>query len=417
MTSKADTDPHPRAFISGLGIAQIASWGSLYYSFPQIAEAMSADLGFTKASLYGAATMGVLLSGLAVYPVGVAIDRGWGRIVMAGASALAGLLLLAWSQVETLTAFFLIVAGIGLLQAATLYEPAFAVVVRRFGPLSARRRITELTLWGGFASTVFIPVIEGLIAALDWRGALVGLAIVNLGLCTSLYGALINPARDHRHPVAAEPAAATGRVRHAVREPVYWLLGVSLTLHAGTFSLIAFHLYPLLMERGLAPASVVAVMAVIGPAQVAGRIAVRTLAPEASAASLGSLAVIGFPVAMMLLCLPSTGLATAAIAAAMYGAANGVMTIVRGSVVPEMVSREGYGALNGALNAPSLIARALAPVAGAALWTLTGSYTLVVTLLLVGAALHAVIFWVAVLWSRQWPATAMRSTAVSTTEQ
>lgn len=107
-------------FISALGIAQICSWGSLYYSFPLLAGAMSTEFGWTKTSLYGAATLGLLLSGVAAYPVGVGIDRGYGRRIMSLSSLLAGLLLIAWSQVSSLILFYVIFAGIGCLQAATL---------------------------------------------------------------------------------------------------------------------------------------------------------------------------------------------------------------------------------------------------------------------------------------------------------
>src|SRR5690606_3210445 len=108
------------AFITGLGVAQICSWGSLYYSFPLIAEAMRHDLGWSKAELYGAATLGLALAGLVAYPVGAAIDRGHGRAVMAGGSVAAGFLLFAWSQVASILAFYVCAAGIGALQAATL---------------------------------------------------------------------------------------------------------------------------------------------------------------------------------------------------------------------------------------------------------------------------------------------------------
>ena len=66
---------NPRWFISALGAAQICSWGTLFYGFPLIAEAMRTDLGWLKAELYGAATCGMLLAGLAAYPVGSAIDE------------------------------------------------------------------------------------------------------------------------------------------------------------------------------------------------------------------------------------------------------------------------------------------------------------------------------------------------------
>lgn len=78
-------------FITGLGIGQICSWGSLYYSFPLIAEAMERDLGWSKPDLFGAATLGLALGGIAAFPVGAAIDKGHGRWAMAAGAGLADL--------------------------------------------------------------------------------------------------------------------------------------------------------------------------------------------------------------------------------------------------------------------------------------------------------------------------------------
>ncbi|OYX10031.1 MAG: MFS transporter, partial [Rhizobiales bacterium 32-66-8] len=271
-------------FITGLGIGQICSWGTLYYSFPLIAEAMGHDLGWSKPQMYGAATLGLILAGIASYPVGAAIDRGHGRAVMAVGSVLAGVLLLAWSQVESLAAFYLFVAGIGALQAATLYEPAFAVVARRSGTTGARAGITALTLWGGFASTVFIPLVQVLVDGLGWRGTLIVLGAINLVLCAALYGTAINPAADHPEHASSRnlPLAGRAAVRAVMLQPAFWALAVALTAYYATFSAFTFHFYPVLVERGFSTTTVVAAMAIIGPAQVAGRIAIWVFAPRAS---------------------------------------------------------------------------------------------------------------------------------------
>ena len=92
-------------FITGLGVAQISSWGSLYYSFPLIAAAMEPELGWSKTEIYGASTIGVLLSALLSIPVGAAIDRGHGRWVMAGASIFAGALLALWGMMDSILLF------------------------------------------------------------------------------------------------------------------------------------------------------------------------------------------------------------------------------------------------------------------------------------------------------------------------
>ena len=391
-------------FITGLGIGQICSWGSLYYSFPQIAEAMGRDLGWDKPQLYGAATLGLVLGGLAAYPVGSAIDRGHGRAVMAGGSALAGLLLLLWSQVESLPVFYLAVAGIGALQAATLYEAAFAVVARRTGAGEARAGITALSLWGGFASTVFIPLIELLLSGLGWRGALMVLGAVNLLVCASLYAAVIDPRADampERHADAALPLGGRAAVAAAVRRPVFWALALAFTAYAATFSAFTFHLYPLLTEKGFAPASVVAAMAVIGPAQVTGRVLVWLFAARASVRAIGSAVVAVFPLALLMLAALPPSFALIAVVAALYGGANGIMTIVRGLAVPEMVTREAYGAVNGALTAPTTIAKAFAPVGAAALWAAAGSYDAVLVVIIAGGSLLALGFWAAAALSRR----------------
>lgn len=387
-------------FITALGIAQICSWGTLFYGFPLIAEAMRADLGWSKPVLYGAATLGVVLASLAAYPVGAAIDRGHGRYIMAGASVLAGLLLLAWSQVEEIAAFYVVLAGLGMLQAATLYEPAFAVIARRVGPLRARGGITTLTLWGGFASTVFIPIIQLLIETQGWRGALMAMAAVNGLLCAALYFAAINPARDAPAPVhedGSAPLSGRRAVAAAMRRPSYWGLMLAWVSYAAAVSSLIYHLYPLLLERGLDAAGVVMVMTVIGPAQVAGRIAIRVLAPGAPVRLIGSAVVAVFPLAIAALAFAPPSVLLIGAIAALYGAANGMITIVRGLAVPEMVSREAYGAVNGSLTGPMNLMQAGAPLAAALLWQASGGYGAVLVAVFVGALVLCLGFWFAAL--------------------
>lgn len=404
-TAPATTPAGGRSFfITGLGIGQICSWGSLYYSFPQIAEAMGRELGWDKPQLYGAATLGLLLSGLAAYPVGAAIDRGQGRAVMAGGSVLAGLLFLLWSQVESLPVFYLAFAGLGTLQAATLYEAAFAVVARRTGAGAARAGITAVSLWGGFASTVFIPFVELLMSSLGWRGALMVLGAVNLVVCTGLYAAVIDPRADTapvHHGGGTPPLDGRAAVAAAARRPVFWALALAFTAYAATFSAFTFHLYPLLTERGFAPAAVVAAMAIIGPAQVAGRLLVWLFAARASVRAIGSAVVAVFPLALLMLAALPPSFALIAVVAAAYGGANGIMTIVRGLAVPEMVTRDAYGAVTGALSVPGTVAKALAPAGAAVLWAAAGSYDAVLVGIIAAGSLLALGFWVAAALSRR----------------
>lgn len=380
-------------FITGLGIAQICSWGTLAYSFPLIAAAMETDLGWSKTTVYGAATLGALLSALLALPVGAAIDRGLGRYVMAGASLLAGLLLVLWAVSDSIALFYLAAAGVGALQAATLYEPAFAVIARRTGAQSPRNAITALTLWGGFASTVFIPVVQLLLDTQGWRGTLTALAGINIVLCTSIYFFAIDPARDAPGRPARPRNTLDLPLHTALRNPVFWGLAVSFTTYTATFSALIFHFYPMMLERGFSTSAVVAAMTLIGPAQVAGRVVIRFAGTKTSGRRIGSLVVIAFPIAMAIFAWAPAEFGIIAVGAIVYGAANGIMTIVRGIAIPEMVSPHSYGAINGALAIPMILARALAPLAAAALWSATGNYGAAMTATVLMSILMAAAFW------------------------
>lgn len=382
-------------FITGLGIAQIGSWGSLYYSFPQIAAAMEKDLGWSSTQIYGAATAGMLLSALAAVPVGTAIDRGHGRWVMAGASIVAGLLLAAWSFVGDLMLYYVLVAGIGAMQAATLYEPAFAVVARRAGPLHARPGITAVTLWAGFASSISFVLVELMMGQVGWRGTLQVLAAINIVMCGGLYFTVIQPSKDQYRPVRTPGKGSNAALLDALKRPVFWALAGSFAFFAMFFSALTYHLYPLFQQRGLDAASIVFAIAMIGPAQVGGRLLISLLAPKITARQLGSIIVLCFPLSVLLLLFGPDWLAVACLATIVYGIGTGIMTIVRGISVPEMVSRESYGAISGAINTGMLLARAVGPLAAAWIASETGGYTGTLWAMLVVSLAIVLCFWVA----------------------
>lgn len=67
--------------------------------------------------------------------------------------------------------------GIGLIHAAVLYEPAFALIAVWFRRMHSRALLV-LTFFGGLASLVFIPLADWLVHAHGWRTALLILAAV-----------------------------------------------------------------------------------------------------------------------------------------------------------------------------------------------------------------------------------------------
>lgn len=387
-----------------LGIGQICSWGTLYYSFPLIVLGMEQELGWSKADLYAGATIGLLMTAVCSYPVGVGIDRGWGKWIMAGASVTAMAVLGWWSVTDSLLSFYVICALSGAIQAATLYEPAFAVLARRVGPRNARAGITNITLWGGFASTVFIPVTGTLIAHFDWRTALLILGMVNVAYGI-IYLLAIRPDRDVEHAHDAglrKDHIARDRqiVRDNLKSRLFWILLVALTVYAGTFSAFTFHMYPMLQEKGLSEADVVMAIAVIGPAQVLGRILVTLFAREMPLRLVGAGLVSVFPVTFALMLPSSTGFWLIAVLFGVYGLVNGIFTIVRSFMVPEILSPHAYGALNGIITVSATMARAIMPLVAAWIWEANQSYQPVILTIVVLSLVLLCTFWLAAWLSR-----------------
>jgi MFS family permease len=142
-------------------------------------------MGWSRTATNAALSLGLLISGLAAWPIGIWIDHGHGRKVATWGAVLGTAMLVLWSQAESLVTLFVAWIGLGVAMAATLYDPVFAIVTRRF-PDSFRKRITLITLVGGFASTVFIPLTHGLVDALGWRQALLVLALlISHSVCRS----------------------------------------------------------------------------------------------------------------------------------------------------------------------------------------------------------------------------------------
>lgn len=357
-----------------MAVAQVISWGTMYYAFSLFVVPMQQSLGWSRPLLNGALSLGLLSTGVAAFPVGAWIDRRGGRGIMTLCSLTGGLLLLAWAEVQTPWVFYVIWILLGASMAGVLYEPAFAVITTVFGP-EARRGITALTLVGGFASTVFMPLTQLLIDALGWRQALWVLGGLNLAVCLPLH-ALFVPAsaRSRSAPAAVEqPAGDAPALRAILRGRIFWGLAIWFTAVNATASALIFQYVPLLTTWGVEMAAILASVALIGPMQVAGRMVLILCGTRLETRQVGTAVMVLLPAAILTLLFAPHTLLGLSLCAALYGAGNGLLTIVRGTAVSDLIGRTHYGTLNGALTMPATVARALAPVAAAALWSATGS--------------------------------------------
>lgn len=65
--------------VTALGIAQIVSWGTLFYAIGVLGTPMRVELGVSDLFLFGAFTAGLLVSGILSPHVGRLVDSRGGR--------------------------------------------------------------------------------------------------------------------------------------------------------------------------------------------------------------------------------------------------------------------------------------------------------------------------------------------------
>ena len=352
--------------VPALGITQIVSWGTLYYSIAVLGASMRADLDISAARLFGAYSLALLLSALAAPVVGRAIDRVGGRAVMSVGSVCAALALFMISRVHSTVTLFAAWALAGLAMAMTMYDAAFATLSQHAGG-GYRKALTALTLLGGLASTAFWPASLKGLEWFGWRDTLLVFAALELALCLPLHWMFIprevaadDPARS------GAPHGSDGLPSSERRSAFVWLAS-AFALNGFIVSVLTVHLITILQGKGLALASAVWVGSFFGPMQVTGRVLEFSIGRRFASRSIG-MAALGLLVIAVAVLLALRGqLALALLFAILFGGSNGVVTIVRGTVPAELFGRSGYGGTLGSLAAPALFARAVAPFAFAPL--------------------------------------------------
>ncbi len=355
--------------IAALGVTQIIGWGTTHYMPAVLSASTAADIGASTTTVLGAFSWGLLVAGLTAKPAGRLIDRHGARKVMSGGTILASLGLLVIASSTSAVGVFAGWTLLGLALRSILYDGAFAALTVIAGA-GARRAISLLTLLGGLASTVFWPIGNWLDGWIGWRETLMVYVALNLLVCLPLHWIFAGPARiaaDLSGKPSSTPTHPGLGLAPQRRQRALLLLGSAFTLHAFIASTISAHLVMLLEGLGLAGAVVVSAAALMGIAQVCARIVEMSLQRflSAAAVALPSVALLptGFAVA---LAWPSSPAAAAAFVI-LFGCANGLMTIMRGSLPLEVFGSDGYGELLGRVAGPALVSAAIAPVAFSAL--------------------------------------------------
>ena len=349
--------------VTVVGAAQIISHAGAYYLAAVMAVPASIELSISSATVYAGLSLALAVSGLAGPTAGKLVDRFGGRPVLIASNLLlaTGLSMLALAQGLGLLLLAYAVLGLGM--ATGMFEVAFAAIVRIFGKKS-HNALVGVTMVAGFASVAGWTISVFVEARYGWRGACWFWAAMNVLVALPL-NALIPlasnaadtaaPAEAHNH--TPQPNAV---VHDPKREKYITVLLAFVFASSGFISMgMMSHLPRLLEGVGVPLLIAFSIGALVGPAQITGRILDFTFLRRLHPLIGTRIAALAHPLGIAVLVV--LGAPFAALFVILHGLGNGILIIARGTLPLALFGPQGFGRRQGWLTMPAKFAQAIAP--------------------------------------------------------
>ncbi|NNE96005.1 MAG: MFS transporter [Acidimicrobiales bacterium] len=263
-------EPFPWWNVSLLGVLTIAAYGSWYYSFGVLLDPIVADTGWPQSSVV-ASFGGAGIAGSLIAPYGGrAVDTLSPRLIFAatGLFATAAFWTAAWA--DALWVFITAsAAGGAVLAGFGFYHVAQTVAVRT-APADVPRAVGLVTLYGAFASTLYLPLAAWLVTGLEWRSALRILATITGVVFLAVALALPAPTgkRLRRVPTPSSELLRRPSVRR------YALASAAVGAASG---IILVYQVPVMVSAGLTLTTAAWLAGLRGVTQFLGRVPVTQL--------------------------------------------------------------------------------------------------------------------------------------------
>jgi MFS family permease len=247
-------------------------------------QPISEAMGWSRGGVSAAATLDFLCMGLAAFFWGALSDRFGTRIVVLCGSVLLGTGLVAASQATNLLQFQLLFGILIGVAAGSFYAPMIAAASAWIE--DHRSLAVALVSAGmGVAPLTVAPFASWLIAAYDWRTAMLVIGLVAWALLIPA-SFLVRPTPQPANPSAAGGADAPDvawTAAQAFRTPQFITLAGAHFACCAAHSGPIFHMVSYAMICGIAPMTAVSVYSVAGLSGLGGRLALGALADRIGA--------------------------------------------------------------------------------------------------------------------------------------
>lgn len=388
--------------VGSVACALVARHGASVALLSVFVKPMGDTLGWSRAQISGAVSLGNIIGGLTAPLWGRWVDKAGARVVLTLSVLMVGAGALALSQVSTLGGFY-VAYGLARLAFASPMEIGATTAIANW---FIRRRALAMALanlTGGLAQGALPIIVQSIISWRDWRAGWLAVAALALGVGL-LPNALLmrrRPEDMHLLPDGAPPAADVGRPTHASARPsvpevsftlrgalrtrTLWLLsvftGLAFLVQAG----VSLHQAPHLLQRGMPPALAAGMVSSFGFASSTSHLVwgvVGTRWPVRYALTSTTVCILTGFLVLLSARHPIQGF----LGTVLFGAGvGGLMTLVPVAWA-DYYGRANLGTIRGVTLPVQVVSQAAGPLLIGSLYDLMGSYDVA---LMVAAALAA----------------------------
>jgi MFS family permease len=365
------------------------------YSLGVLIAPLQREFGWTRAQISTGPFIISMIALLVAPLIGLALDRfGARRISLFGVVFFCAMLSSLSMATNNIVTWWTLWAGLGL--AATCVFPT--VWVSAINGLFEKNRgmALAIALCGtSLGAAVFPAVTHYLMMVYGWREAYVGLAVISLAITLPLVWFLFHGATDERRTphFHSTPLIQTGfSVREGLRSLRFFKLASAVVIFSIAAAALTTNSVPILMTRGFSATKAASVVGLIGIGSIVGRLLGGYLLDRVDANKVTAISVLAPVVTVTILMAYPGSLVCAAMACVILGLSIGTELDASAYLASRHFGMRNFGTLFGTINGMVLFVVGLAPLAANYAYDRTGTYQVVLWLIIPACLLSSALF-------------------------
>ena len=388
-------------------VIQLLTAGLLMQSYGAYVAILQEQQGWSRTALSGAFSLTQLMNGVTGPIQGVILDRIGPRAVMRVGIVIFAAGMLLFSQVNSITAYYLAFAVLALGFAMTAFFPIAVALVNWFERY--RSRVMSLMSIGFAVGGLLVPLVALSLEEFGWRNtaAASGILVLVIGLPVSGlmrhrpedYGEYVDgippepmPQQSAESATPVSPARRDFTAREALRTPAFWFIAFGHSAALLVVGAVSVHVISHMKDDlGYSVGSASLVITLMTSMQIVGMLLGGFFGDRYDKRLICAGCMV-MHMAGMLLITYATGFFMVGAFAVLHGLAWGIRGPLMQAIRADYFGRSSFGAIMGISATVLMVGQITGPLAAGIMADATGDYVLGFTILAVLSGMGSVFF-------------------------